>query len=139
MAKEIIVDIRSVISTENGTEEISEKSKGSYIEKNGEIYIFCEENVEEAGIVKSRLKVSEDFLELKKQGNSAAIMVFDTAKKTEAVYKTPFGNMNFIVDTKRYEKEISEKGININLKYALLTDNNLVAEYDMDIKIEPTN
>lgn len=137
MTKEVIVDINSIISAETGTEKISTSSKGTCIQRNGEIYIFYEEGTAEEGKNKSRIKISGGIIELKKQGNSNTLMMFDVGNKTNMTYITPFGTMHFTVDTKDILTEIAEEKILIKLKYALLSEDRIVSEYDMNIKIEP--
>jgi len=137
MTKDIFIEIASIIKSDYGTDTVSTKSKGTFFEKEGLIYIFYEEENEDGSIVKSRITVADDYMELKSQGARTTRMRFTPLEITSSEYITAIGNINIRIQTFLYNIIIEENRIKISLKYRLMTDEDIFSENEMIIKIKP--
>jgi len=137
MTKDVLIEIKSMITSDGTTDEIESAVNGSYFDKDNGIYILYEEESEEGIGIKSRLKISGGKMELKKQGAYTMQMTFDTEETTKCFYSTPYGTMAFDVKTDEMITDVKRDMVNISLKYVLLSEDSIVSEHGMNIIIKP--
>lgn len=137
MTKDVSIDISSIVKSESGTDEISMKAVGTYFEKSGLIFVFFEEQGENGLLTKSRLSISNDYLELRKQGESTTYMKFIASEITNTTYITSYANLSINIKTELYETRINKDRIDVVLKYKLLADENDFSQNEMMITIKP--
>lgn len=137
MTKEIIIEINSTVKSDNGTDDISTSSSGTFIEKDGIFYIFYEEKPEEGSVVKLRITASNEYMELKSEGARTTIMTFTKEKITESSYYTIIGNLDLRIKTFVYDIVVDSNDIRIKLKYQLMSDESVISENKMIITIKP--
>jgi uncharacterized beta-barrel protein YwiB (DUF1934 family) len=109
------------------TEKSGEKSEieffaeGSYIEKNGIIYITYKET-ELSGMegTTTTLKIAEKSLSIMRFGTHNSKLEFRQGEQTLTNYHTPYGNIEIIIDTHLLDMNLQLEGKStIYLKYSL--------------------
>lgn len=137
MNREILVAVSGLHQTaqENG-EKIEMVSHGIYEFTDGQHKIQYEEIDEEnQEITKVTMVFSEENVEILKQGQNNAQMLFQKNKKTSTSYQTPYGELIVGIDTTGILVDESESRILLSLNYALDMNYSHVAECNVDVKI----
>lgn len=120
MTKDVLVKISGLHAMEQDSDQIEVITAGDYFLKNGKHYVIYEETVE--GFeenVRNTVKISEDKMEIRKQGASMAQMVFEKDKKNLTRYVTPMGEMLVEITTNQIEMKEEEDSLNVCVNYAL--------------------
>ena len=82
------------------------------------------------------LFLSETEMRLNKSGSLAGQFQFLHGEKTLAEYLTPFGEINFEVETESYKVFVKTKDIKVQLIYRLYADGHLFLENNLFVHIE---
>lgn len=137
MKKEVIIIIEGV---QVGSDEdaIITKAPGIYNFRNNKHFAYYEEKDNEGLLVtKNTLKFSSDQVDIIKRGNNNSHMVFRTGSITGTSYHTPYGMLDFQIQTISINVIESNEQIEINLKYLLLSENNIALDNIIKIFILP--
>ena len=126
MKKEVLVTI-SGLHTEQAVkhggvnENILEVvTPGTYYLKNGKHYVLYDEAVEgSTELIKNKIKLQEDSLEIMKSGLTNAHMIFERNKKNLSYYDTGFGHLIVAVNTKSMDVQVGEERIDVSVDYEL--------------------
>ncbi len=120
MTKDVLVKISGLQTMEEDSDQIEIITAGDYFQKNGKHYVIYEETVDGfEGTVRNTVKISEDMMEIRKQGITVAHMVFEKDKKTMTRYATPMGEMIIEVITNEIEMKQEEDRLDVQVKYGL--------------------
>ena len=127
MTKEVLVHITGLhleagkdVSENNETETIEVVVPGNYYLKNGKKYILYEEIEEDGRITKNQVKVFEDgHVEIRKSGVLNTQMIFETGKRNQSNYQTPFGVLPVTLDTRVIDVTESEQKFCVEIDYSL--------------------
>ena len=138
MTKEVIITIRGL---QNGPETDGEPIEmivaGEYFYKNNKHYIVYDEVTEgESEITKSRIKISNGQMELKKNGVVNVHMVFEENVKNITQYYTPYGALSMAIDGKKVEIKESEHEIDVKVEYGMEMNGEFVADCNISINVK---
>lgn len=133
MSTDVTVIIKSKITSEGETEEITETVQGTYFDKSDYGYVVAD-TYENNGKSTLRLKIGRDSLEMKRSGASNATMQFQKGAVREAVYNTPYGNLCFEIETQDLNI-YRDREIRILLKYRLKSNSEIVSGHELNISI----
>lgn len=138
MTKEVIITIRGL---QNGPETDGEPIEmivaGEYFYKNNKHYIVYDEVTEgESEITKSRIKISNGQMELKKNGVVNVHMVFEENVKNITQYYTPYGALSMAIDGKKVEIKESEHEIDVQVEYGMEMNGEFVADCNISINVK---
>lgn len=127
----------SVLGIQNAGDEpemILTKATGTYHFENGVHKInYCE--LDENGTATDNLLLlSGSEMQLSRSGSVAGRFRFVSGDKTVANYLTPFGKIDFEVETESYHLDVKEDNLNVQLKYRLYTDGQLFSENTLTIQ-----
>lgn len=127
----------SVLGIQNAGDEpeaILTKATGTYhFEKGVHKINYCE--LDENGTATDNLLLlSGSEMRLSKSGSVAGRFLFVLGCKTVADYLTPFGKIDFEVETESYHLDVKENNLNVQLKYRLYADNQLFSENTLTIQ-----
>lgn len=129
MTKDVLVSISGMQMAvndmeSNDDEPIEVLSSGTYFFKDGTHYIFFEEVAEGAeGITKTQIRLrGKESFEVIRKGVSNMHMVFEKDKNNRCCYRTPFGQMELGICTKKIIVEESEEHLNIKAEYTIVMD-----------------
>lgn len=138
MTEDILISVKG-LHTLNGAdenEEIEVFSAGKYFFKNGKHYILYEEQEEGSeAVVKNRISLKGDCMEVQKKGPVNSRMVLERNRKNESWYNTPYGNLmagTTVTDMKVTE---DEDLIDIHVDYELEVNYERIADCSIQIKV----
>lgn len=128
------------IQTEKSGEksEIEFFAEGSYIEKNGIIFITYKET-ELSGMegTTTTLKIADKSLSVIRFGSHDSKLEFKQGEQTLTNYHTPYGNIEIIIDTHILDMNLQPEGkSNIYLKYSLQTNAEETLMNEVTIRFE---
>lgn len=138
MTKDVIISISGLQVGEGvDGEPIEVITTGEYFYKNGKHYLLFEELVEgERQSIKSRVKISEDGMELTKSGAVHVHMVFDKGHKNLTHYDTAYGSLLIGIDTRRILLQEAEDELNVEVDYILEFDQRHGADCSIKINVK---
>lgn len=131
MTQEVLLTLQGLQfdQREVDADKIETVTVGDYYKKNGKHYVVYEEVTEGfEQTTKNRLKISENMLELSRNGLINMHMVFQENKKNLTNYNTPFGQILIGIDTKKIQiKEQADKIVvdvdySLDINYEFLSD-----------------
>lgn len=136
MTQEVLLTLQGLQfdQREVDADKIETVTVGNYYKKNGKHYVIYEEITE--GFeqpTKNRMKISENMLELSRNGLINMHMVFQENKKNLTNYNTPFGQILIGIDTKKIQIKEQKDKIVVDVDYSL--DINYEFLSDCHIKI----
>jgi len=142
MTKDVLVSISGLQMAvnemeSNDDEPIEVVSAGTYYFKDGKHYIFFEEVAEGIpGVTKTQIRLTgKDTLEVIKKGISNMHMVFENGKTNRCFYRTPLGELNLGICTRKILVDEKEDNINIRAEYALDVNYEPLADCTIRINI----
>ena len=140
MTEDILISVKGLHALNDAEDEQEQEievfSAGKYYFKNGKHYILYEEQSEEDGsIIKNRITLKNDCLEVQKKGLIDSKMIFEQDKKNTSWYNTPFGNL--LAGTTVTDMTVKEADdlIDIHVKYELEVNYERVADCCIQIKV----
>lgn len=111
---------------------------GHYAYKNG-MHLLSYEEAFESGptdaVVKNLYKISDRTLQLTKSGAISSKMLFDTEKRHQNVYKTPFGSFALLLHTKCVSIDASEEALTVFLNYDLFLNQNFISNCTIEMTV----
>lgn len=138
MVKDVLVSISGMQIADGENSDVEMITAGNYYLKNGKHYIIFDESVEGmTGKIRNTIKITQDKLEIIKRGLTNVHMVFQSGKKTQTSYVTPFGEMVVGLDTGRVEVEEEENNIRVNIDYSLDINYSLLSACRISVDIRP--
>lgn len=142
MTKDVLISLCTVQSNLGETQEDRTQTiiSGNYYEKNGRHYILYDEVME--GIskaVKTKVKISEDMLEIIRSGPISVRMLFEENKKNVTSYNTPYGNILLGISTKKINVIVQPGIIEVDVDYTLDADGGHLSDCSMNMKIQSKN
>lgn len=136
MNSNICISVQGIQNTGDGLESILTKATGAYYFKNGFHVINYRELDEQGTATDNILFLSEKEMRLNKSGSMAGRFQFLEGEKTLAEYLTPFGKMDFEVETVSYQLSVQTETIKAKLSYRLYADGRLFLENNLSVYIQ---
>lgn len=134
MNKEVIVKITGYQKDQDGNTDVTEEiSNAQYFLKNNTHYILVED---EKTARTARYRFNHRSLEVIKNGDIHAKIVFETNKCCEAIYRTPYGRMPFVFSTKSVTLEDTPEEIQLEVCYLITNNDKPVSENKTVINIK---
>lgn len=139
MTKEIILTISGLHATDGETDDPVEViTPAEYFFKNGKHYVIYDEVMEGIeGSVKSKIKFTENSVELMRTGAASTRMVFEEEKEHVALYHTPMGPLSISLYTEKLISSIEEEKIKLEIHYSLKAEEQVITESSVSIEICP--
>ena len=142
MTKDVLVAISGLqiadADADKDAQPIQVINPGEYYYKNGKHYILFDEMMEGFdGVTKNRIKIDENYLELKKNGVANVHMVFEKDKKNLTCYDTPYGSLMLGINANKFNLDETESKISLDVEYSL--DINYQTFADCKIQIHVTS
>lgn len=144
MTKDVLVSVSGIHidaldSSDNQSDCIEVVTPASYYCKNGKHYLLYEEVIEgSTDVIKNKIKITgDDSMEIMKSGAANTHMIFEKNKKNLTYYQTPLGQMLIGVNTTSMEVDVSEKKIDVKVKYELDVNHEPLADCDIRVNVTP--
>ena len=139
MTKEIILTISGLHATDGETDDPVEViTPAEYFFKNEKHYVIYDEVMEGIeGSVKSKIKFTENSVELMRTGAASTRMVFEEGKEHVALYHTPMGPLSISLYTEKLISSIEEEKIKLEIHYSLKAEEQVITESSVSIEICP--
>lgn len=137
MTNEVMLTIKGIqkYSGEEPLETITQ-TKAEFFQRGQSRYVMFEETQDGfTESVKSMLKIKSNCVELTKKGLIRSYMVFEPEQLYMTEYRTPFGGMQLGVRTRELQILETEDVINIQIKYLLESEEQVMADCSIQITI----
>lgn len=137
MDKNISITVSGTQLNENGQRLLTEVvSEGQYFERGDCRYILYDETDPETRLTTGNtLKFRDHVLELSRRGGITSRMVFETGKTHRTSYTTAYGTLILDISTEVISEFWSESGATVHICYRILTEDSLLSENELKIKI----
>ncbi|MDO5145566.1 MAG: DUF1934 domain-containing protein [Eubacteriales bacterium] len=123
------------VQTAFGQEDISEICvPGEYFRKGDVHYVFYSEHTEEGLVLKNRLTITPEKVELRKTGNGSSILLFRQGSTESCRYQSPAGMLNLTSDTKKIKFRCGEQDFHLTLKYSFYMTGLLMSDYHLTVR-----
>lgn len=142
MTKDVLISLCTVQFNLGETQEDRMQTiiSGNYYEKNGRHYILYDEVMEGVSkAVKTKVKISEDMLEIARNGPIGVRMRFEENKKNVTSYNTPYGNILLGISTKKINVIVQPDIIEVDVDYTLDADGGHLSDCSINMKIQSKN
>ncbi len=139
MTKDVLISLCTVQSNPEETQEDRTQTliSGNYYEKKGRHYILYDEIMEGFGkAVRTKVKFSENMLEIIRNGPIDVRMLFEENKKNVTSYNTPYGNILLGISTKKINVIVQPDIIEVDVEYTLDADGGHLSDCSMNMKIQ---
>lgn len=141
MKKDILLSITGLHFTDTEDEEsapVEVITPGQYYNKNGKHYIIYNEIAEDStGNTKTRIKIDDTTVEIKKQGNTSTNLIFEEGKQNLTCYHTPYGDIMFGVYTQNIDFREAADELSLEINYMLEANYEPMSE--CHLKLHATN
>lgn len=139
MTKEIILTISGLHTNDGETgDPIEVVTPAQYFLKNGKHYVLFDEVMEGVeGEIKSTLKMTEDRVELIRNGAATARMIFEENQEYSTIYQTPMGPLSLSLYTDRIAAELEEEQMNVEIEYSLKAEGAVISESTLHFHVCP--
>ncbi|KIL52718.1 DUF1934 domain-containing protein [Jeotgalibacillus campisalis] len=130
----VSIDLTTVITQTDGSkEELTLTSAGEWMTKNNIDYLKYEES-QEAGTVRTIVKMEEDQGVILRSGALKMRLAFRTGEAMVSTYESEYGTLSLVTETKRYVHQATGRNsgrfhVNYNLEMA----GSSVGNYEMTI------
>lgn len=97
--KQITISLRTVIDRQGEKEMSISKQKAIYLRKGTVEIIKYVENKEDIGEVNNYITIQPDRVSIKRSGHIAMNQIFEEGRKSETVYRHPYGTLHLQIET----------------------------------------
>lgn len=141
MKKDVIVSISGLQyeGDDSNPVPVEVLSPADYYFRNDAHYVMYDEISEDFdGTTHNRIKLRKDLVEITKKGLTTVTMKFETGKKNQTYYQTPFGSILVgILTNELHLEEDEDSTLRVAISYELEIDSQPLADCHVNIKIMP--
>ena len=87
-------------------------------------------------MIKNKVRIANDKLEIMKSGLSNTHMIFEKDKINITQYETPYGDLLVGTHTKDMQVDVTEEKIHVHVNYALDVNSETVADCNIEMNIK---
>lgn len=142
MNKDVLLSIRGLhfAGPDDNAVPIEVISPAEYYFRNGKHYILYDELPDDhSGLLKTKIKISNDIVELTKSGPSTTHMQFEKGKKTMTCYNTSFGSLMLAITTNTIQLKERDTELSLKVDYLLEANYEPVADCHLEIHVSDKN
>ncbi len=134
----VLISIKGMQTLEDGQEDVMELiTEGSFHgHDSGFTLTYEESELTGLGSTKTTFQIESERITLLREGEVNSQMVFEEGRRHLSMYNTPFGAMAIGVNTRRMHKELSAKGGDIEIEYAMEIDHALAGQNIFQIQVK---
>lgn len=139
MTREVIISINGM-QPGQAEDTIQVKAEGTYHKRNGKHFIHYKEVSEDNGdVILNTIKITAQKVEIIKKGSISTQMSFDIKNNAKALYQTPFGKLDFNINTTYMKVKEGEAEIFVELHYSLSSQDSPISDNAITIRINPSS
>ena len=135
MVKNAVVTVQSRVSVEDELIEVITPGK-LHITSNGYRVEYDETKLSGMEGTKTTMIIKDRYFKLNRVGTTETNMEFEIDKQSVSLYKTPFGAMSVVIDTKKLEINMDDNGGIIHIVYILNVEGQQMIETDLNVIIK---
>ena len=133
MKQDVILKITGFVTGEDGsTDKNVTEENASYYLKNGSHHVILED---EMSAKSARYKLNHRGLEVIKNGDISAKMVFEAGRSFTSMYRTPYGKMPLTFVTKQYALFEESSEIRAEITYSVKNGENRISDNRIELRI----
>ena len=135
MIENAVITVQSKVSVEEDVIEVVTPGK-FYINKNGYKIEYDETKLSGMEGTKTTMIIKDAYFKLQREGTTETNMEFEKSTQSVSSYKTPFGAMSVVVDTKDIKIDMDDNGGKVHIRYTLNVEGQQLIETDLNIFVK---
>lgn len=141
MEKNVIISIKGVQRLEDADPDTMELVTEGRLEQDGNSYTLSYQESELTGLegTMTTIQVEGEQVTLMRMGEFNSQMVFQEGRRHLSMYNTPYGAMSVGVNTRHLLADLSDKGGDIEIDYAIEIDHAIAGRSVFQIKVREAN
>ena len=138
MEKNVVISIKGMQKYEDAPPDVIELVTQGRLERQGESYTLSYQESELTGLdgTLTTIQVDSDQVTLMRVGEFSTQMVFQEGRRHLSMYNTPYGAMAIGVNTRHLLAELSDRGGDIEIDYAIEVDHALAGRNIFRISVK---
>ena len=141
MEKEVIISIKGTQRFEGNQPDTIELVTEGRLEREGDHYTLSYQESELTGLegTLTTFQIEPDRVTLMRVGEVNSQMVFEEGRRHMSMYNTPYGAMTIGVNTRHLLAELSDRGGEIEIDYAIEIDHEIAGRNVFQINVKESD
>lgn len=136
MTKDVLISISGLQMSIDGETPLELITGGNYYYKNGKHYILYDETSPDSGeLTKNTIKISDQRVDVIKNGENSVHMVFEPDTKNMTYYQTPYGSMLVGINTIGISNREDDMNLHTKIDYALEINYSHMTDCSVEINV----
>ncbi len=135
MEQNIRIFVLGIQNAGSGPETILTRADGIYCFEEGFHRVSYRESDQYGNTTDNILSFTQEEVRLRKSGSISGHFLFRPCEKTPAGYLSPYGKIDFQVETEYYSMDENEECLDLQMEYRLYSEGALFSENTLNIRI----
>ena len=135
MRKDVQVSVLGILDAGGGPEAVLTRTTGICSPQGGGYQVSYRELDEHGNVTDNLLFLSQTEIRLDRSGAISGSFRFIPGERTEALYRTPFGDIGFLAETESCTVEADGSGLEARLEYRLYEGGRLFSQNTLSVRI----
>ena len=135
MRKDVQVSVLGILDAGGGPEAILTRTTGICSPQGGGYQVSYRELDEHGNVTDNLLFLSQTEIRIDRSGSIPGSFRFIPGERTEALYRTPFGDIGFLAETESCTVEADGRGLEARLEYRLYEGGRLFSQNTLSVHI----
>lgn len=139
MTKDVIISIKSkqaMSGSEDDAIELITEGRLTCRDKGGYLLSYKESSLTGLEGTRTTFRVEPEKVSLIRTGTVCSQMVFELGRKHTSLYETPYGRMEVGISTQKLDVDLTERGGNLEVDYAIEIDHSLAGRNLFSIHVK---
>ena len=138
MEKDVIISIKGVQRYENAEADTMELVTEGRLEREGDHYTLSYQESQLTGLegTLTTFQIEPERVTLMRVGEFNSQMVFQEGRRHMSMYNTPYGAMTIGVNTRHLLADLTDRGGDIEIDYAIEIDHNVAGRNTFRIQVK---
>ena len=135
MRKDVQVSVLGILDAGGGPEAVLTRTTGICSPQGGGYQVIYRELDEHGNATDNLLFLSQTEIRIDRSGSISGSFRFIPGERTEALYRTPFGDIGFLAETESCTVEADGSGLEARLEYRLYEGGRLFSQNTLSVHI----
>ena len=135
MRKDVQVSVLGILDAGGGPEAVLTRTTGICSPQGGGYQVSYREVDEHGNATDNLLFLSQTEIRIDRSGSISGGFRFIPGERTEALYRTPFGDIGFLAETESCTVETDGSGLEARLEYRLYEGGRLFSQNTLSVHI----